>query len=473
MIDDHLGKITVRMTSTLEVGEVLAAITRGLVEELDAALARVWLLAGTELTLAASAGLSERLDGTHARVAVGALKIGQIAAERRPLYLAEVATEPRIVDKAWVAEHGIVAFAGYPLVFRGEELGVLAMFSRRLLGPDELDRLGMFAAQASVAIANARLHTQVTRLSRRLEAENAYLREELRRPIIGTAPPLQKALHALAQVAPTKTTVLLLGETGTGKELFARALHELSPRRDHALVTVNCAALAPTLIESELFGHEKGAFTGALQRRIGRFELAHGGTLFLDELGELAPEAQAKLLRVLQERRFERVGGVETIHVDIRIVAATNRDLVAEVSAGRFRADLYYRLSMFSLPIPPLRERREDIPALLQHHAIEPDALVYLQGYDWPGNVRELFNVVERAAIFAEGRPIRIADLPELRNVVERRGVADSLKASVDAYEKQLIADAMAQASGNQSEAARLLRMSRATLQYKLKVHGL
>jgi transcriptional regulator with GAF, ATPase, and Fis domain len=470
---DHLGKITMRMTSTMELGDVLAAITRGLVDELDAALARVWLLASGVLHLAASAGLSERLDGAHARVAVGARKIGQIVEANQPLYLDDVAREPRITDKAWVAAHGIVAFAGYPLAVRGEVLGVLAMFSRRLLAPDELERLGMFAAQASVAIANARLFEQVTRLSRRLEAENAYLRDELRRPILGSSPALAKAVHELAQVAPTSSTVLLLGETGTGKELFARAIHEASPRKHRALVAVNCAAIAPALFESELFGHEKGAFTGAVQRRLGRFELAHGGTLFLDEIGELAPEAQAKLLRVIQEQTFERVGGTEPITVDVRIIAATNRDLAAEVRDQRFRADLFYRLSVFPIHIPPLRDRREDLPALLRGQAIEPEAMRYLQAYDWPGNVRELRNVIERAAILAGGAPIRVADLPELRGSSEPRAASDSLKANVEAYERTLIVDAMAAAGGNQSEAARLLRTSRATLQYKLKAYGL
>ncbi|MEO8703146.1 MAG: sigma 54-interacting transcriptional regulator, partial [Kofleriaceae bacterium] len=424
-----------------------------------------------------------------ARVAVGAKKIGLIVAERTPLYLDDVAGEPRIVDKAWIAEHAIVAFAGYPLVFHGEVLGVLAVFARRTLTPDELERLAMFAAQASIAIANARLFEQVSRLSRRLEAENAYLKHELhgdRPPIIGASPSLQKALHELEQVAPTDSTVLLLGETGTGKELFARALHDTSRRRTHALITVNCAAIAPTLFESELFGHDKGAFTGALQRRLGRFELAHEGTLFLDEVGELALEAQAKLLRVLQQQTFERVGGTETITVDVRVIAATNRDLAGDVREGRFRADLYYRLSVFPIQIPPLRDRLDDLPALvttllqalarrLGHvSTIEPDAVLYLQAYDWPGNVRELQNVIERAAILAGARPIQVVDLPELRAVspdaIEDRG---SLKHRVDAFERAQITDAMTKAHGNQSEAARLLHTSRATLQYKLKIYGL
>jgi Nif-specific regulatory protein len=501
-VDQTLGRISVHMTSTLALGEVLAAITHGLVEELDVALARIWLLGAgdpRQLELVASAGLSDRLDGSHARVEVGALKIGVIVADRTALCLNGLAKDTRISDPRWVAEHGLVAFAGYPLEFRGELLGVLAVFAKRELTDGEFARLGMFAAQASVAIANARLFEQVSQLSRRLEAENAYLKEELQgeRPasIVGTSASLQRVVRELEHVAPTSSTVLLLGETGTGKELFARALHEASPRRGKPLVKVNCAAIAPTLFESELFGHEKGAFTGALQRRLGRFELATGGTLFLDEVGELPLEAQAKLLRVLQEQELERVGGTESITVDVRVVAATNRDLAADVRAKRFRADLFYRLSVFPIQIPALRERREDLPALVDTivlalrrrlgfavHGVEPDALAYLQAYDWPGNVRELQNVIERAAILARGKPIRVADLPELRTAFDSEptappstatGETQSLKDQVDAYERKLLVDAMARAGGNQSEAARLLQTSRATLQYKLKAHQL
>jgi transcriptional regulator with GAF, ATPase, and Fis domain len=284
--------------------------------------------------------------------------------------------------------------------------------------------------------------------------------------------------------------VLLQGETGTGKELFARTLHEQSPRRTRPLVKVNCAALTPSLVESELFGHEKGAFTGALQRRVGRFELAHGGTLFLDEVGELPPDVQAKLLRVLQEHEMERVGGTHTIRVDVRVVAATNRDLEAEVRANRFRADLFFRLNVFPITIPPLRERRADIPALGAAFlaalaprlggtpkTVDADALVYLQTYDWPGNVRELHNVLERASILTRGTVIRRADLPELASRSEAPPAPDlerrSLKDRVHAYERSLVVAALRRANGNQSEAARLLRTSRATLQYKMKAFGL
>jgi transcriptional regulator with GAF, ATPase, and Fis domain len=489
------------MASALELDEVLGEITRGLAFDLDAALARIWLVRAEDpghLRLVASAGLSERLDGSRARVPIGTLKVGEIAEGRAPISSDDLAGDPRFVDKGWIAEHGLVTFAGYPLLYRDELLGVLAVFMRRRFREGELEQLGIFAAQASVAIKNAGLFAEVKALTARLEAENAYLKEELHdaRPagIVGQSEPLQRVLRELERVAPTMSTVLLLGETGTGKELFARALHEGSPRRDAPLVKVNCAALTPSLIESELFGHEKGAFTGASERRIGRFELAHGGTLFLDEISELPLEVQAKLLRVLQEHEIERVGGSHAIPVDVRIVAASNRDLAAEASANRFRPDLYFRLNVFPIHIPPLRDRTGDIPLLAaaimrmlatriggEPKQLDEEALGYLQAYAWPGNVRELENVLERATILARGRQLRVSDLPELAQTPEPRSPEGApgeghdlpLKERVNAFERSIVADALERASGNQSEAARLLGTSRATLQYRIRTLGL
>src|SRR5688572_8537716 len=270
----------------------------------------------------------------------------------------------------------------------------------------------------------ARVGTHIS-LRREIEAHRKsrstiqYLVEEIRaerHSIVGDSPALRHVLQLIAQVAPTDSTVLVLGETGTGKELVARAIHEAGARRDRPLVKLNCAALPRELVESELFGHEKGAFTGALQQRRGRFEAADGGSLFLDEVGELPLEAQAKLLRVLQEREFERVGGNRTVRVDVRVIAATNRDLRAQVAAGRFRDDLFYRLNVFPITLPALRERREDIAGLVQHfaaktarklgrelHAVSPSFMERAAAYDWPGNIRELENLVERAMIMSRG----------------------------------------------------------------------
>ena len=259
----------------------------------------------------------------------------------------------------------------------------------------------------------------------RSKATLHVLVEEMRGAIVGKSPVLRRMLEQVAQVAPTDSTVLIQGETGTGKELVARAIHEGSSRRERPLVKLNCAALPRELVESELFGHEKGAFTGALQQRRGRFELADGGTLFLDEVGELPLDTQAKLLRVLQEREFERVGGTRTLQVDVRVIAATNRDLHSQVAAGRFRSDLFYRLNVFPILVPPLRERRDDIPSLLQHFAaktarklgrpvngIAPAFIDSARAYDWPGNIRELENVVERAMVMSRGDPLEGTVLP-------------------------------------------------------------
>jgi formate hydrogenlyase transcriptional activator len=310
-----------------------------------------------------------------------------------------------------------------PLVCRGRALGVLALAWRApaALGEEAVGRLRSLAELAALALDGEHERARAAELRSRLEREAGYLRAEVKgqgdlRTLAGEGAAMKAVRQAVQQVAATDSTVLITGETGTGKELVARAIHQLSPRRDRLLVSVNCAALAPGVIASELFGHEAGAFTGAGKRRLGRFELAQGGTVFLDEVGEVPPEAQVLLLRVLQERVIERVGGGVPIAIDVRVIAATNRDLQAAVAAGRFRADLYYRLNVFPVHVPPLRQRREDIPGLVQHFVrqfnrrmnkevahVEPASLVCLQEYDWPGNVRELENVIERAMIVAPG----------------------------------------------------------------------
>ncbi len=320
---------------------------------------------------------------------------------------------------------------GVPGVVAGQVVCALIVWTRRPLRiwPEAVvERVRWIAEIIAIALQRCRdeaaLRTSlatIERLNARLAADNIYLQEEIKTyhdfdDIVGESDALRVALSRLDQVASTNSSVLLLGETGTGKELFARALHDRSRRRMRALVRVNCAALPPTLVESELFGHEKGAFTGAVSMRQGRFELADGGTIFLDEIGDLTPEIQAKLLRVLQEGEFERVGASRTKRVDVRVIAATHRDLEAEVAAGRFRADLYYRLSVFPISLPALRERPEDIPSLvwffIHRHQRDlgrrithvPQSVMHaLQRHAWPGNVRELENVIERAMIGASG----------------------------------------------------------------------
>jgi len=331
----------------------------------------------------------------------------------------------------------------------------------------------------------------------RLREQADALREEVegRYPadfIVGTSPAMRDVFRQIEKVADSPSSVLVLGESGTGKEVVARALHRMSRRAAGPFVKVNCGALAEGVLESELFGHEKGAFTGALRRKRGRFELADGGTILLDEIAEVSPAIQLRLLRVLQEREFERVGGEETLTVDVRIIAATNRDLTALVSAGRFREDLYYRLYVIPLTLPPLRARREDIPLLADHligrlcremgrspAELTPEALALLKVYHWPGNVRELENVLERAIVLSEGGRILPADLPfavpegGLRALGELPAGFPPLREAVEELERRLIQRALEAAGGVKTEAARLLDLKPSVLYYKLEKYGL
>jgi two-component system NtrC family response regulator len=327
-----------------------------------------------------------------------------------------------------------------------------------------------------------------------LERENLALRQELRARIgldniIADSRQMKAILEMVERVAPTETTVLILGESGTGKELIARAIHANSPRAGGSFVAVNCAAIPENLLESELFGHVKGAFTGAIRDRVGKFEAAEGGTIFLDEIGEMRPELQVKILRCLEERTLERVGDNRPIHVDVRILAATNKNLAKAIQAGEFREDLYYRLNVVPLSIPPLRERREDIRALAQHFlkrlgttprlTIAPDAFRALEAYEWPGNVRELENALERAMIFHRGDVITLNDLPETIRAPRSRETAalpvslPETGLSLEEVEKELILRALQKHDWNQSRAARYLGITRHTLLYRMEKHNI
>ncbi|ACY18464.1 sigma-54-dependent transcriptional regulator [Haliangium ochraceum] len=330
----------------------------------------------------------------------------------------------------------------------------------------------------------------------RLEAHNAYLRGEDDAPyplpgMIGASDEMQSVFRTVEKVAKTDATVFISGESGTGKELVARAIHAGSRRADGPFIKLNCGAVTETLLESELFGHEKGAFTGAIRSKLGRFELADGGTLFLDEVGDVSPAMQVKLLRALQEQEFERVGGEHTVHVDVRVVSATNKDLDAEVEAGRFRQDLYYRLHIVPIALPSLRARREDVPLLVAHfidklaprtnpavRGIADDALARLIAYHWPGNVRELENAIEQSLVFAEGERIDVAALPaflqrpadaEQLDVPEKLSLPDIL----DDLERQLILKAFRKAGGVKTETARLLGIKTSALYYKLDKYNI
>jgi DNA-binding NtrC family response regulator len=337
----------------------------------------------------------------------------------------------------------------------------------------------------------------LNRLSERrvLLRENEILRQELRDKgvtadqIISHGPEMEHLVNMAGRIAPSRATILIQGESGTGKELLARLIHHLSPRSERPMIAVNCGAIPETLLEAELFGHEKGAFTGAAGRRIGRFEEADGSTLFLDEVGELSPSVQVKLLRFLQEREFQRLGGNQTIRADVRVISATNRDLEMKVREGAFREDLYYRLNVVVMSIPPLRERKADIPLLVDHFlkryardngktidGLSHEARDLILKYDYPGNVRELENIIERAVVIARGRIITVDDLPfkDRQKLAEaKRPDGQAMKSAMETLERRLVEEAMQEAQGNQSRAADLLGISERMLRYKLKKYSL
>ncbi|HWP67012.1 MAG TPA: sigma 54-interacting transcriptional regulator [Candidatus Limnocylindria bacterium] len=508
-----------------DLWSVLRAMTDGIAQCPNVVLARIWLAGfgsrcevcrdhegvddgeGT-LHLVASAGRSRggtadygRLDGAFHRFRAGERKIGSVAATGEPLLLTGLQGDERwIANPEWIGREGIRTVAAQPLVFRGKVLGVLAIFDREVLDAVSLEWLRVFADYAAVSIANARAFEEIDVLRARLEEENLYLREEVTAALgggdfVGESPALQRVLRQVELVAPTEAPVLVTGESGTGKELVARAIHDRSARRERALIKVNCSAVPEALFESEFFGHARGAFTGALVERVGRFELADRGTLFLDEVGELPLAMQAKLLRVLQEGEFERVGDARTRRVDVRVIAATNSDLERAIANGGFREDLFYRLAVFPVHVPPLRERREDVPRLVRHFVersvrriggpaprVTQAALDGLAAHDWPGNVRELQNVVERAVILARGGgPLRfdiqvqrqrqplLAVRPE---APERLPTRDELRR----HERDVISRALQAAGGKVSGprgAAELLGMKPTTLASRIRALGL
>lgn len=449
---EPLLSLAATVTSEHRGESVLQHIVQGLASQPGVALARIWLLPSGNLCgschaqtappdqmqylhLVASAGTPKHspgedwsfMQGHFHRIPLNTGKVGQVAENRSPILVKYFAPQNDWISRPeWADREGIRSFAGYPLVFRDNLLGVLGVFSRIVLEDQEFMWLGLFANQAAVAIANARAFEQVESDRRQLESENAYLQEKVQQgfefgEILGKSAALQQVLRQVQMVAPTNSTVLIGGESGTGKELVARAIHERSERHERPLITVNCASIPRELFESEFFGHVKGAFTGALRDRIGRFQLADKGTIFLDEVGEIPHELQSKLLRVLQEGTFERIGDNHVRHVDVRVLAATNRELYEEVEGGRFRKDLYYRLCVFPVRIPPLRDRSEDIPLLAERFVqlasqrlklpraqLTDSAIKQLTAYSWPGNVRELQNVVERAVIVSRGGPLRL-----------------------------------------------------------------
>ena len=651
-----LPQVMVAMAQIRSLPELLGAVVSGISQSHDVVLARIWLMDKGDvcgacrlraecpeqthcLHLVASAGNSSdsrvdntRLDGAFRRFPLGIRKIGRVGKSGEPLWLSDVrGDEEWIADPSWIQREQVRSFAAQPLIYRGEVLGVLAIFDTGLLTVDDFQWLRVFADHAAVSIANARAFQEIERLrallelendqlreefrdlfdeapipyvyegldtrfiranraalktlglkpeevtgtygksfvpdtsearnraqealgslgmgndtngvvlelrrkdngqplwvqwwskpapdgkstrtmmvditdrvlmekeQARLQAQNEYLLEEIRSAqdygdIIGDSPGLRKVMQQIQLVAPTDAAVLIHGESGTGKELVAHAIHENSPRKARALIKVNCGAVPENLFESEFFGHMRGAFTGAVRDKPGRFELADGGTLFLDEIGEIPLAMQAKLLRVLQEQELERVGDTRTRKINVRIIAATNRDLKKEVEAGRFRQDLFYRLVVFPLEVPPLRERPEDIAKLAAHFVrvtskkmgCSPPRFTkaqaeQLSAYDWPGNIRELQNAVERAVILAQNGPLKFELSSESKNAVSQRSPRSDIGSTIltreawKRHERESIAAALQQSGGKifgPRGAAELLKMKPTTLASRIKALG-
>lgn len=432
------------------------------------------------------------LGGSHS-IALDDTPAGEAFRSRKTVCWQEVDLQQfhSVTARQLIAE-GVKFGCCVPLMLPDRVLGTLNVGSTRssAFSTADADLLTQVAGQVAIALDNALVYREITELKEKLEKENVYLRDEIRteanfEEIVGESSGLKRVLQQLEIVAPTDSTVLILGETGTGKELIARALHQLSTRKDQAFVKINCAAIPTGLLESELFGHEKGAFTGAISQKVGRFELAHRGTIFLDEIGEVPLELQSKLLRVLQEQEFERLGGTRTIRVDVRLSAATNRDLMQMVEAGEFRRDLYYRLNVFPITIPPLRDRQEDIPILVRYftqryatrmkkpiETIPTKTMERLAGYPWPGNIRELENLIERAVILSQGSELSVPFL-DLKAGLQR---SPQPMATLEGAERDHILRALHDTKwviGGASGTAARLGMKRTTLISKMKKLGI
>jgi formate hydrogenlyase transcriptional activator len=436
--------------------------------------------------------------------------VGWVFDHRQPIVRGDLEKEQQYLNERHLIGEGMRSHCIAPLIVRGKSIGTLNIASKTRCLYSEMDAqfLQEVANQVALAIENMKSYEEISELKARLEKENVYLQEEIRtehnfEEIVGNSPALLAALRKVEQVAPTDSTVLIYGETGTGKELIARAIHNRSARKDRPLVKVNCSAISAGLVESELFGHVKGAFTGAIDRRIGRFELADGGTIFLDEIGELPLETQVKLLRVLQEREFEPVGSSRPLRADVRVIAATNRDLEESIQSGRFRSDLFYRLNVFPLEAPPLRERRSDIPILTKFFlssyskklgknikGISQATMDRILGYSWPGNVRELQNIIERAVVLSQGRILELqqelapsplprsgqgmADKPA--EVAQEASLPASEFATLKEVERSHILAALKRTLGvieGPKGAARILNLHPNTLRHRMEKFGI
>jgi len=503
-MNPHTGEVR-KLSTLLEVSRALLAA-----REFKAGLVRVLEILGDhhgairstvvlrnertgDVVIEASAGA---IDASTARYRLGEGITGEVVRSGEPMVVPQVSREPRFLNRAAARPelaHQELTYISVPIALDGETAGALGI--DLLYKPDrDYERTLKFLGVVGSMIAQAMKVHQLVEADRQLLVnENTSLRLELKdrygfANMVGTSRAMQEVYEQVAQVAPTNTTVLLRGESGTGKELIAHAIHYNSARAKKPFIKVSCAALPQDLIESELFGYEKGAFTGAYASKKGRFELAEGGTLFLDEIGELNLATQVKLLRVLQEREFERLGGTETLASNVRLVTATNKDLEKAIAAGDFREDLYYRLNVFAIFVPPLRERKPDILQLANHflekfsrqHSknvkrIATPAIDMLMCYHWPGNVRELENAIERSVVVCNTQVLHAHHLPPTLQTAEASGttIDVSLEQATEAFEKDVLQDALKSARGNRAKAARLLSTTGRVFNYKVKKYGI
>jgi Nif-specific regulatory protein len=503
----RLAGKTVEITALYEISKLLGsslnlkANFRGVMgvlsEYLDMKRGTVALRSGSEVSILAAYGMTEE-EIKRGRYRIGEGIIGQVAKHGSPIVVPNIGEEPFFLNRTRSREmikKENIAFLCVPIKFKNEILGVLSVDRLFVKGVTFEEDLRLLKIIASLLAQSIKLYEEVEKERAAFQAEKENLRLQLKgkykvENIIGQSDRMQEVFEAIHRVAPSRANVLLLGESGTGKELVAKAIHYMSPRSKASFIKFNCASIPEGLLESELFGHEKGAFTGAMALRKGRFELADGGTIFLDEIGDLPLTLQPKILRVLQEKEFERVGGEKTIKVDIRLIAATSRNLEERVRTGEFREDLYYRLNVVPLAMPPLVERKQDIPLLVDYFlrrfneenrksvTLAPNVLDILLTYDFPGNVRELENTIERLVVMARGNIVTESELPiAIRNhtIKARYGVQmkDALPSAIEDIEKTKILDALKKTGWVQARAARMLGLSCRQIGYKIKKYNI
>ncbi len=492
-----LFEISQILDASLDLRDVLGPVLNALAARMGVARSTLTLVNKEtgELSIAAAHGLSASQQ-ERGRYRPGEGVTGRVVQTGRPAVVPRISEEPLFLNRTGARKRlrkKDISFICVPIKLGNEVIGALSadrLFAEDVSLEEDVRLLSIIASMIAQAV---RLRQTALEERQHLLEDNVRLRDELKerfRPanIVGNSRGMQAVYDLIAQVCKSDTTVLIRGESGTGKELVANAIHYNSPRASKPLVKVNCAALPESVLESELFGHEKGAFTGALAMRKGRFELAEGGTLFLDEIGDFSAATQIKLLRVLQEREFERVGGVTTIKADVRVIAATNRNLEALIESGKFRQDLYYRLNVFPIHIPPLRERKADILLLADYFVekyakanhkavrrISTPAIDMLMAYHWPGNVRELENCIERAVVLSNDDVIHGHHLPPTLQTAEASGTVFSgtLQATLDNVERELLLDALKSARGNRAKAARALGISERLMGLRVKKHGI